>query len=128
MPGSRAVRYRRLALGACRASGPRREATHSWREVGLPLQDTLANLFADIHIIVSRQVRPGDYVRLESGEEGYVQNVTWRYTTIGQLPTNLTIIPNAKLASAVITNFHPPDQEPAVLVPHRLPPTRRAVI
>jgi small-conductance mechanosensitive channel len=85
--------------------------------VGLALQDTLANLFAGIHILVSRQVRPGDYVRLESGEEGYVQDVTWRYTTIRQLPNNLTIVPNAKLASAIITNFYLPDQELAVLVP-----------
>jgi small-conductance mechanosensitive channel len=85
--------------------------------VGLALQDTLANLFAGIHILISRQVRPGDYVRLESGEEGYVQDVTWRYTTIRQLPNNLTIVPNAKLASAVLTNFYLPDQELAVLVP-----------
>jgi small-conductance mechanosensitive channel len=85
--------------------------------VGLALQDTLANLFAGIHILVSRQVRPRDYVRLESGEEGYVQDVTWRYTTIRQLPNNLTIVPNAKLASAVITNFYLPHLELAVLVP-----------
>ncbi len=85
--------------------------------VGLALQDTLANLFAGIHILVSRQVRPGDFVRLDSGEEGYVQDVTWRYTTICQLPNNLTIVPNAKLASTVITNFCLPDQQLAVLVP-----------
>lgn len=40
--------------------------------VGLALQDTLANLFAGIHLLLSRQVRPGDFVRLSSGEEGYV--------------------------------------------------------
>jgi small-conductance mechanosensitive channel len=85
--------------------------------IGLALQDTLANLFAGIHILVSRQVRPGDFVRLESGEEGYVQDVTWRYTTIRQLPNNLTIVPNAKLASAVITNYYLPETELAVLVP-----------
>jgi len=84
--------------------------------VGLALQDTLAKLFAGIHILVSRQVRPGDYVRLDSGEEGYVQDVTWRYTTIRQLPNNLTIVPNAKLASAVVTNYYLPDTELAVLV------------
>ncbi|HEX7124081.1 MAG TPA: mechanosensitive ion channel family protein [Gemmatimonadaceae bacterium] len=85
--------------------------------VGLALQDTLANFFAGIHILTSRQVRPGDYVQLASGEEGYVQDVTWRYTTIRQLPNNLTIVPNAKLASAVLTNFYLPDKELAVLVP-----------
>jgi len=85
--------------------------------VGLALQDTLANLFAGIHILVSRQVRPGEFIRLESGEEGYVQDITWRYTTIRQLPNNLTIVPNAKLASAIITNYHQPEPELAVLVP-----------
>lgn len=85
--------------------------------VGLALQDTLANLFAGIHIVVSRQVSPGDFVRLESGEEGYVQDVTWRYTTIRQLSNNVTIVPNVKLASAITTNFYRPETELAVAVP-----------
>lgn len=85
--------------------------------VGLALQDTLANLFAGIHILVSRQVRPGDFVRLDSGEEGYIQDITWRYTTIRQLPNNMVVVPNAKLASAIVHNFYLPDPEQAVLVP-----------
>lgn len=85
--------------------------------VGLALQDTLANFFAGLHILTSRQVRPGDFVRLSTGEEGYVTDVTWRYTTIRQLPNNLTIVPNAKLASAILTNYYLPEQELAVLVP-----------
>jgi small-conductance mechanosensitive channel len=84
--------------------------------VGLALQDTLANLFAGIHILVSRQVRPGDFIRLSSGEEGYVQDITWRYTAIRQLPNNLIIVPNANLASARTSNFNLPDPEQAVLV------------
>jgi small-conductance mechanosensitive channel len=85
--------------------------------VGLALQDTLANFFAGIHLLTSRQVRPGDFVGLGTGEEGYVQDVTWRYTTIRQLPNNLTIVPNAKLASAIMTNYYLPERELAVLVP-----------
>jgi small-conductance mechanosensitive channel len=84
--------------------------------VALALQDTLANLFAGVHILLSRQVRPGDYVGLSSGEKGYVQDVTWRYTTIRQLPNNITVIPNSKLASAITTNYYLPEQEMAVLV------------
>jgi small-conductance mechanosensitive channel len=85
--------------------------------VGLALQDTLANFFAGIHILTSGQVRPGDFIRLESGEEGYVVDVTWRYTTIRQLANNVTIVPNAKLASAITTNYYRPDTQLAVLVP-----------
>jgi small-conductance mechanosensitive channel len=85
--------------------------------VGLALQETLANFFAGIHILTSRQVRPGDYVQLAGGEEGYVQDVTWRYTTIRQLANNLTIVPNAKLAASILTNYYLPDPALAVLVP-----------
>ncbi|HYX81669.1 MAG TPA: mechanosensitive ion channel family protein [Gemmatimonadales bacterium] len=85
--------------------------------IGLALQDTLANFFAGIHILSSRQVRPGDYVQLATGEEGYIQDVTWRYTTIRQLSNNLTIIPNAKLAGTTLTNYYLPAMEMAVLVP-----------
>ena len=84
--------------------------------VGLALQDTLANLFAGFHILVSRQVRPGDFVRLASGEEGYVEDVAWRYTTIRRLPNDLIIVPNAQLASAVTTNFSLPSSEQGILV------------
>ncbi len=84
--------------------------------VGLALQDTLANLFAGIQLLISKQVRVGDFIRLSSGEEGFVTDITWRYTTIRQLPNNYTIVPNAKLSSAVTSNFTMPDPEQSVLV------------
>ncbi len=79
--------------------------------VALALQDTLSNLFSGLHIIVSRQVRPGDYVRLDSGEEGYVADITWRNTTIRTLPNNMVVVPNSRMASSVVTNFFLPEKE-----------------
>src|SRR3989338_6574304 len=38
--------------------------------VALALQDTLSNLFAGFYVTMSRQIQTGDYVKLESGEEG----------------------------------------------------------
>lgn len=84
--------------------------------VALALQDTLSNLFAGLHILITRQIKPGDYIKLESGEEGYVVDVTWRNTTIRALPNNLIIIPNSKLASTIITNYYLPQKEMAVLI------------
>ena len=84
--------------------------------VALALQETLANLFAGLHILVSRQVRPGDYVQLDSGEAGYVTDINWRNTTIRALPNNMIIVPNAKLASTIITNFNQPEHELSFLV------------
>lgn len=84
--------------------------------VALALQDTLSNLFAGIHIIASKQVRAGDFIRLDTGEKGSVSDINWRNTTINDLPNNNIIVPNAKLASSVITNYYQPEREMSVLV------------
>jgi small-conductance mechanosensitive channel len=84
--------------------------------VALALQDTLANLFAGLHIILSRQLHIGDFVKIESGETGYVADISWRNTTIRMLPNNTVVIPNAKLATSIVTNYYLPEQELAVLV------------
>ena len=85
--------------------------------VALALQDTLSNLFAGFYVTMAGQVRPGDYIRLSTGEEGYVSDISWRSTTIRTLNNNLIIIPNAKLAQAIVTNFHLPERRTAVNIP-----------
>lgn len=85
--------------------------------VALALQDTLSNLFAGVHILLQRQVRPGDFVRLDEGTEGYVQDVGWRNTSIRTPVGNLVVIPNAKLAGMVVTNCTLPTPELNILVP-----------
>jgi len=84
--------------------------------VALALQDTLSNLFAGFHIIMARQVKAGDYIKLESGEEGYVTDITWRTTKIRMLPNNVVLVPNEKLSKAIVINYYLPDKEMAVLV------------
>lgn len=39
--------------------------------VALALQDTLSNLFAGVHLLADKPIRVGDFVRLESGVEGF---------------------------------------------------------
>ncbi|MCX4885426.1 mechanosensitive ion channel family protein [Streptomyces sp. NBC_00847] len=84
--------------------------------VALALQDTLANLFAGIHILASKTVQPGDYIRLSSGEEGYVEDINWRQTTVRALSNNLVVIPNGELAKSNMTNFMRPEQRLTILV------------
>jgi len=84
--------------------------------VALALQDTLANLFGGLHILLSRQIHTGDFVRLDAGQEGYVQDVTWRYTSILQPGNGLLVVPNSKLAAAITTNFTRPDTRVAAPV------------
>lgn len=84
--------------------------------VALALQETLSNLFSGFHITVARQIKIGDYIKLDSGEEGYITDINWRTTKIRMLPNNIVLIPNEKLTKAIVTNYYLPDKEMAVLV------------
>lgn len=84
--------------------------------VALALQDTLSNFFAGIQILAARKLKQGDYIKLESGDEGFVTDITWRNTTIRTMQNNLIVVPNAKLASSIITNYHQPQKEVQVRV------------
>ena len=79
--------------------------------VALALQEPLGNLFAGITTSAAGQVRVGDYVQLDSGIEGYVEDFGWRLTRIRMLSGNLVLVPNARLAQAVVTNYHLPAHE-----------------
>lgn len=85
--------------------------------VALALQETLANFFAGLHVLADHPIRMGDFIKLESGEEGYVTQIGWRSTRIRMLPNNTVVVPNNKIISSTITNYYLPEPELAVLVP-----------
>lgn len=77
--------------------------------VALALQPTLANLFSGVQIIIAKQIRIGDYLRLEGGQEGFVLDIAWRNTTLRQPSNNIVVIPNSKLCDSVVINHHLPE-------------------
>jgi small-conductance mechanosensitive channel len=85
--------------------------------IALALQDTLSNFFAGVYLRIDRPIRVGDYVKLDSSEEGFVSHLGWRSTHIKTLPNNIVVVPNAKLASAIVTNYSMPETEMSLLVP-----------
>lgn len=84
--------------------------------VALALQDTLSNLFAGVQILASRKVQPGDFIQLDNEMQGYVVDTNWRNTIIRQLPNNILVVPNATVASSIVTNYHLPEHEISVTV------------
>jgi len=82
--------------------------------VALALQDTLGNFFAGLYLKADRPVRPGDYVRVDTGDEGTVMQIGWRSTRLQTLANNTVVLPNERLSKAVVTNFNLPDPEVAV--------------
>jgi len=85
--------------------------------VALGLQDTLANFFAGFYVSLAGYVRLGDYIRLNSGEEGHVSDIGWRSTTIRAPANSLIIIPNSKLSQAIVTNYDLPEKRISFSIP-----------
>src|SRR5262245_7376893 len=84
--------------------------------VALALQDTLANVFAGFHLIADKPLEAGQFIRLQSGEEGHVVLAGWRSTRLKTPQNNIVVVPNAKLAGTVLTNFDLPTSALAVTV------------
>ena len=88
--------------------------------VALALQPPLANLFSGLQLAASRQLRPGDYVRLQTGQEGLVEDIDWRSISIREPHNNLVIVPNLLLSQAIFTNYRLPEPRVATRVPLRV--------
>jgi small-conductance mechanosensitive channel len=84
--------------------------------VGLALQDPLSNLFSGLFISLSGQIRVGDFVELEDGRSGHIVDFDWRSTRLQLLQNNVVIVPNNRLAQAIVTNYDQPQQEMSVVM------------
>jgi small-conductance mechanosensitive channel len=82
--------------------------------VALALQPTLENLFSGAQLIFDKSIQVGHFVKLESGEEGYVHKIGWRSSWIRLPPNNMVIIPNKIIVNSRVLNYHYPDKELAV--------------
>ena len=79
--------------------------------VALALQNTLSNLFAGLQIIASGKINHGDFIKLSSGEDGFVEDITWRSTSIRAASDHIIIVPTSKLADMIVSNYYLPFQE-----------------
>lgn len=84
--------------------------------VALALQPTLENFFSGVQLVIDRPIRVGDFIELESGQQGFVQRIGWRSTWVKMLPNNVVIIPNSQLSQSRIINYYYPEKEMSVLV------------
>ncbi len=85
--------------------------------VSLALKDTLSDFFAGLHILLSQKVKPGDFVELDTGYMGYIQNITWRHTTLMERTNNVVTVPNAKISAAIVKNYDKGDPSFSIRVP-----------
>ncbi|MBC8167703.1 MAG: mechanosensitive ion channel family protein [Bryobacteraceae bacterium] len=100
--------------------------------VALALQDTLANFFAGIHILIEEPIRVGNFVSLSKDEEGMVRDIGWRTTRLLTGANNIIVIPNQKITSGILTNYSLPEPrlsaEIIIMASHDADPDRIAAL
>jgi small-conductance mechanosensitive channel len=74
----------------------------------LACRNLIVNIFSGFQLARGEQIEVGDFVRLGSGEEGYIAEIAWRTTQIRALDGNLIIIPNGRLLQSTIVNYGRP--------------------
>ncbi|MGQ9788562.1 MAG: mechanosensitive ion channel family protein [Candidatus Hadarchaeaceae archaeon] len=84
--------------------------------VAFALQETLSQFFAGMYLMTDKPFKVGDYVKIETGQEGYVVDIGWRSTKIRELPNNIITVPNSKMAGSIVINYYQPVSEMSVLV------------
>jgi MscS family membrane protein len=72
--------------------------------LGLAAQDTLANMFGAIAVLVDKPFHVGDRIQLES-VDGVVETIGFRSTRVRNLDGHLVTIPNKTVGNATITNI-----------------------
>jgi len=85
--------------------------------VGLAARDTIANFFGSIALYVDGTYAVGDYIVLESGERGRVEDISIRSTVIRTRDDMLVTVPNAVLNAARIVNESTPRRDRRIRLP-----------
>lgn len=73
--------------------------------LAMAAKDTLANFFGSVMIFADRPFQIGDWVALDGGTEGIVEEVGFRSTRIRTFYNSLVTVPNSKIADAKVDNY-----------------------
>ena len=84
--------------------------------IGFAARDTIANFFGSIALYFDGTYKIGDYIVLETGERGRVEDISIRSTVIRTRDDMLVTVPNSVLNSARIINESTPERERRVEV------------
>lgn len=79
--------------------------------IALAVRGIAPDFLSGLQLNTESKIKLGDYIKLDSGEEGYVTEITWRSTQIEAAEGNTIIIPHSKLMRSAVTNYgRPPKQ------------------
>jgi len=77
--------------------------------IALALQETVKNTLSGFFVVIDKPLQMGDYVKLASGQEGWLTEIGWRSSKFRMMNDNVVVVPNSQLVDAILTNLRGPD-------------------
>lgn len=71
-------------------------------------RDTLLNIFSGFQLTAEDVMKTGDFIKLDSGIEGYIVEIGWRNTRMKTLDESIILVPNSKLIQGTVINYGRP--------------------
>jgi small-conductance mechanosensitive channel len=69
------------------------------------MQQTLGDLFSGLSLTIEGPFKIGDWLRLEDGTEGQVEDINWRATRLRKWDKTVFVIPNGRIARESFINL-----------------------
>lgn len=84
--------------------------------IGLAAQQTFGNIISGIFIFIYKPFRVGEYVEMNNGKNGIVEDINLRFTIIRNGENRRMIIPNTLISNEVIINSSPKTNKVCTLI------------
>lgn len=68
-------------------------------------RDEILNIFSGFELARGKLIKIGDYVEFNSGEKGYVTDITWRNIQIKAPDNRIIIVPNSKFTRTTVSTY-----------------------
>jgi len=96
--------------------------------VGFAVRDMIADLFSGIALNVEKPFSIGDWIEIESGEQGEIIEMNWRATRLVTIQGRMVVVPNSALAGGKFINLYRPKRAfrtvMRLVVDYQAPPQR----
>lgn len=79
--------------------------------LGFALRSMIADIFTGLAINIEQTYRIGEWIVLEDGMEGCVEEINWRTTSIRTPQNNIVRVPNSNIGVKRISNYAYPDNK-----------------